>query len=140
MINWNGIFIKTREQLEVAISNLSEGDKQSLRNEFDGIVAQTFKTQTEKDYEKYMKRAAVKDKIIAEMATENMARVRAGVWTVPNLVALTQDPELKLILDDINTLSFELAVLKLMALTNPLITQKIKNDWVLKLQSHFYNG
>jgi hypothetical protein len=69
-----------------------------------------------------------------------MARVRAGVWTVPNLVALTQDPELKLILDDINTLSFELAVLKLMALTNPLITQKIKNDWVLKLQSHFYNG
>jgi hypothetical protein len=140
MINWNGIIIETREQLEIAISNLSEEDKQSLRNEFDGITPQASKTQAEKDYEKYMKRADVKDRIIAEMATENMARVRAGIWTVPNLVALTQDPELKLVLDDINTLSFELAVSKLMALTNPLITQKIKNEWILKLQSHFYNG
>lgn len=96
------------------------------------------KTQQELDYDKYLKRASVKDKILAEMASENMSRIRAGAWTVQQLVELTQDAELKLVLDDVNTLSFELAAQKVMTLSNPLITTEIKLGWVSKLQSHFY--
>jgi hypothetical protein len=138
MINWNGIIIKTKDELEKAIITLPEASKQALRNEFDGYSNTTL-TAEEKDKLKYLKRASVKDTIIAEMATENMSRVRSGKWTVPDLVSLTQDPMLKLILDDINTLSFELAVLKLQTINNPLITKEIKEEWIRKLQTHFYN-
>lgn len=93
----------------------------------------------EKDLAKYQKRAAVKDLIISEMATENMSRVRAGIWTVSDLINLTQDPTLKLVLDDISTLSFELAAQKLQTANNPLLTSDIKNKWILKLRGHFYN-
>ena len=73
------------------------------------------------------------------MASENMGRVRAGIWTVQNLVDLTQDVELKRVLDDISTLSFELAAQKLQAINNPLLTTEIKNSWLQKLMSNFYN-
>lgn len=96
-------------------------------------------TQAEKDLAKYLKRARVKDQIIAEMASENMGRIRSGIWTVSQLTSLTQDQELKLVLDDVNTLSYELAIQKVMATTNPLITAEIKSEWVSKLMAHFYN-
>lgn len=97
-------------------------------------------TQYEKDFIKYQKRAAIKDIIISEMAAENMQRVRAGVWTVSQLIELTQDVELKHVLDDVNTLSFELAQAKINALTNPLITAEIKTNWIVKLQNYLYNS
>jgi len=96
-------------------------------------------TQAEKDLAKYLKRARVKDQIIAEMASENMGRIRSGIWTVSQLTSLTQDQELKLVLDDVSTLSYELAIQKIMATTNPLITAEIKSEWVSKLMAHFYN-
>jgi hypothetical protein len=96
-------------------------------------------TQGEKDLAKYLKRARVKDQIIAEMASENIGRIRSGVWTVAQLTSLTQDQELKLVLDDVSTLSYELSVQKVMATTNALITPEIKAGWVAKLMSHFYN-
>lgn len=139
MINWKGIIIKTKEELERAISNLPEADKQSLRNEFDGGFKNLPLTQLEKDYIKYEKRSYIKDKIIAEMATENMSRIRSGVWTVPDLISLTQDQEIKGVLDDVHSLSFELAVNKIRALSNPLITQSIKKAWITKLTSYFFN-
>lgn len=94
--------------------------------------------QHEKDLDRYTRRASVKDLIIAEMAAENMERVRSGVWTVADLVALTQDPILKEIILDILILSFELAYQKIDAITNDLITTEIKNHWKAKLASHFY--
>ena len=81
-----------------------------------------------------------KDKIIAEMASENMERVRNGAWSVANLISLTQDADLKHVLDDINTLSFELAMSKLQTITNPLLTAEIKLAWITKLQNNLYNG
>lgn len=96
-------------------------------------------SQEQRDFIRFMKRANVKNQIVAEMAMENMARLRAGVWTTANLTALTQDAELKLVLDDVNTLSYELAIPKVQALTNPIITPQIKAGWVAKLMSHFYN-
>lgn len=138
MINWKGIIIKTKDELERAIITLPEDTKQALRNEFDGYSNKDL-TAEEKDKIKYIKRASVKDTIIAEMATENMARIRSGKWSVVDLISLTQDNSLKLILDDINTLSFELAVLKLQTISNPLITKQIKEEWIKKLQTHFYN-
>jgi hypothetical protein len=95
-------------------------------------------SQKEKDYDRYFKRAQNKDKILAEMASENMERVRNAVWTTADLIALTQDVELKQVLDDVNTLSFELAVAKVTSITNPLITPAIKSGWIEKLSAHFY--
>jgi hypothetical protein len=135
----NGQTINTEAELEIAIESMNEESKASLRSLFNGTPppAPTLK---DLDYTKYTKRAAVKDQILAEMASENMERIRAGIWTVPDLIGLTQDVELKLVLDDINTLSFELAQSKLNAATNPLLTSTIKMGWILKLQSHLYNS
>ena len=94
----------------------------------------------EKDYQKYLARASVKNQILAEMASENMSRVRAGIWTVTDLINLTQDTQLKQALDDIETLSFELAQSKLMSSTNSLLTTEIKNAWIAKLQANLFNG
>ena len=96
-------------------------------------------SQYELDVERYSKRATAKDQIIAEFAAENIARVRSGVWTVPQLISLTQDAGLKALLDNVNTLSFEIAASMLPGLTNPLLTTAIKNGWAAKLQAHFYN-
>lgn len=140
MINYNGVLIENEVDLEVAIAGESEATKIYLRSEFHGTATAPTLTQKEKDFNKYMKRAASTDKIISEMASENMERVRNGVWTVAQLVELTQDADLKLVLNDIETLSFELAYQKLQAATNPLLTTDIKNQWSQKLINHFYNG
>jgi len=95
-------------------------------------------SQLEIDTTRYARRARAKDQILAEFAAENMARVRAGKWSVPQLVGLTQDTGLKSLLDNIDTLSFEIAASQVPALTNPLLTQEIKAGWVSKLQAHFY--
>ncbi len=94
--------------------------------------------QREQDFVRFKKRASAKDVIIAEMAAANMERVRSGVWTTSQLIALTQDPELKQILDDVNTLSFEIAYSRVDGLTNALLTTEIKNSWKALLQAHFY--
>jgi hypothetical protein len=95
-------------------------------------------TQFELDQNRYQKRAAVKDSLIAWMAADNMSRVRSGLWTVPDLVALSGDPEIAALLNDINTLSFELAVSRLSGITNPMLTPEIKSDWAARLTDHFY--
>jgi hypothetical protein len=95
-------------------------------------------SQFELDKIRYTKRAQAKDQILAEFAAENMARVRAGTWIVPQLISLTQDVGLKVLLDNINTLSFEIAATQVPGLTNALITPAIKSGWVAKLQAHFY--
>lgn len=92
------------------------------------------KTQEELDLEKYEKRASVKDKLIAKMAVGNVNRVRTGTWSVNDLVAMTQDEKLKQIVIDLNTLSFELAIHKVMLLDNPLVTQEIKMEWINMLK------
>lgn len=140
MLNVNGILCLTIEELEAAIANLSEDQKILMRNDFNGIPNPTELSLKEIDYQKYLKRAVAKDKIIAQMATENMERVRSGVWTVQNLIDLTQDAELKRVLDDINTLSFELAQAKLIAVTNPIVTPEIKAAWLATLQANLFNN
>jgi hypothetical protein len=96
------------------------------------------KTQAELDYLRYVKRSQAKDKILDEFAAENMGRIRAGTWTVPNLIALTQDAQLTTLLSNINTLSFELAISSVQSLTNPLITPVIKTSWISKLQANLF--
>jgi hypothetical protein len=95
--------------------------------------------QRKSDIARFTKRAEAKNKILAEMAAENMTRVRTGVWTVEQLVALTLDPVLKNILDDINTLSFEIAYSKLATLDNPIATPEILAGWQEKLLENFFN-
>lgn len=139
MMYINGEKIETIEQLEIAIADFSENQKLIFRNEFNGIPnIPPEPTQFEKDRARYLKRSDAKSIILADMAAENMTRVRNGIWTVPQLISLTQDAQLKDILDDINTLSFEIAATKIPGLTNPLITSDIKSGWVTKLQGHFY--
>lgn len=140
MINLNGVLISTIEELELNILNLDENTKTCLRNDFNSTPNSTALTQEQKDKIKYLKRASVRDQIIAEMATENMTRVRAGIWSVSDLIALTQDSTLKEILSDMQSLSYELAYGKIDLITNSLITTDIKNAWKMKLYLNFYNS
>ncbi len=135
----DGTLITTEEELESCIVTLPNESKEHLRAVFNSSNPPE-STQKQKDFQKYLKRASVRDQIIAEMAAENMERVRAGTWTVADLINLTQDTELKAVLSDLSTLSFELAQSKLLAATNPLLTTDIKNGWLAKLQAHLYNG
>lgn len=95
--------------------------------------------QFQRDKEKYVRRAAAKDGMIAEMAAGNMSRVRAGTWTVSDLIGLMSDSVIVAILNDLATLSFELAYAKVDQITNPLITTDIKTTWKTLLASNFYN-
>jgi hypothetical protein len=119
------------------IESMAQEDYDAYLASFD-LTAYFSQIQREADTERYLNRALVKDSIVAWMATENMQRVRSGVWTVPQLVGLTQDDQLKLVLDDVNTLSFELAQGKIQAITNPMITTEIKLQWISKLQENMF--
>jgi len=99
-------------------------------------IAPYVETDFEKDRYRYLQRAAAKDLLIAEMAAENVGRIRSGVWTVQDLVALTSDPEISIILQDIHSLSFELAASKLLSCSNSLLTTEIKQTWAQRLMSH----
>lgn len=125
-----GYLVKTPEEFESIMSDID-------LTAYNAAVAPT---QAEKDMIRFAKRAAAKDLIIAEMATENMARLRSGTWTVPQLISLTTDAQLKDILGDITALSFEIAASKIPYLTNPILTTEIKTGWAQKLASHFYLG
>lgn len=94
--------------------------------------------QRQADFMRYKQRAEAKSGMLAEMAAGNMERVRSGIWTVEQLIALTQDPELKQLLDDVNTLSFEIAYSRIDSLTNPILTVEIKNSWKALLVENFY--
>lgn len=120
-------------------NDLTEADLTILESIVSSHTLEEILTQKELDFDKYKKRASVKDDIIATMASDNMERVRTGVWTVSQLIGLTQDAELKLILDDVSTLSYELAVGKIQAATNVLLTETVKNEWIAMLVTHFYN-
>lgn len=98
-------------------------------------------TQYDKDLSRYIKRAAAKPKIIAKMAADNVTRVRNGTWTSAQLISLTQDAQLRDLLANIETLSFEIAIGSISALTNPLMTSEIKAEWVQSLSDNlFMNG
>lgn len=95
-------------------------------------------SQFDRDQARYIKRAAVKDQLIAYMAADNMGRVRAGTWTVQDLTALLDDPAVVAANTLIGTLSFELAAQAIAAASTPLLTPAIKADWVGRLHAHFY--
>lgn len=97
-------------------------------------------TQFELDQARYVQRAAVKDSLIAYMAADNMSRVRAGVWTVPQLMSLMDDPAVAAASAYMATLSFELAAQSIASAATPLLTPEIRADWVSKLQAHYYLG
>jgi hypothetical protein len=88
--------------------------------------------------ERFTQRSQAKDGLIIWMADTNVARIESGEWTSADLVGLTQDAEMKSLLEDIQTLSFELALRKIPALTNPLMTEAIKAQWVGKLTESLY--
>lgn len=124
--------------LNAALDSQQEIDLQTYVTAHDANAPLSNELQKIKDFERFKKRAEVKDTILAEMASENMERVRTGVWSPAQLIGLTQDPELKSILDDINTLSYEIAYSKIDGLGNSLLNTDIKNGWKAKLASHFY--
>lgn len=112
---------------------VSDEEFESLMNTWQPII------QKAKDSARYRERAKVRDELIVGICADNMERIRTGVWTVSELVELTADPVFKNIQDDINGLSFELAQGKIMALSNKIVTQEIKNEWVGRLQASLFN-
>lgn len=95
-------------------------------------------TQRELDESRYLKRAAVQGALLSWMAADNMSRVRSGVWTVPQLTSLLEDPAVKAASEYMGTLSYELAAQAIATATHPLMTPEIKAAWVAKLTEHFY--
>lgn len=95
-------------------------------------------TQHQRDLERYAKRAAAKDQLLAWMAADNMSRVRDGTWTVADLTGLLEDPAVVAANAYMQTLSYELAAQAIMSATTPLLTPEIKADWIGKLTEHFY--
>lgn len=95
-------------------------------------------SQFERDEARYRKRAAVKDALLAYMAADNMSRVRNGVWTVPQLISLMDDPAVASANAYMSTLSYELAAQAIADAATPLLTPAIRADWIGKLQQHFY--
>jgi hypothetical protein len=96
-------------------------------------------TDDRRSFEKFLKRSSVKDKIMSEMATENITRVYSGEWAETDLISLSSDTALNEILANISALAYEIAYYKVSQINNPLITTEIKNGWMAKLASHFYN-
>lgn len=94
--------------------------------------------QRQKDFMRFKQRAEIKSTLIAEMAAGNMERVRSGIWTTSQLISLTQDLELKQILNDLDSLSFEIAYSRIDGLTSPLLTTEIKNSWKKLLSDNFF--
>lgn len=90
------------------------------------------------DQNRYEKRAAVKDQLLAYMAADNMSRVRNGTWTVQDLTSLLADPAVAAANQFMSTLSFELAAQAISQASTALLTQEIKTDWITRLQAHFY--
>jgi hypothetical protein len=131
-------------EMGFVVVNLSEGEACQVGWSFNPSANPRFFDETpppppvNKDVIRYKKRAEIKDKLMIDMAVNNMARVKSGLWSVSDLVALTQDPQLKLVLDDVHTLSFELAIEKIKVLTNPILTQDIKDSWILKLKKYLF--
>jgi len=111
---------------------LSDGEYSALYASYLSLILK------EKDKITMRKRAEVKDNIIGDIGSENKERIRNGVWTVTDLIGLTETNEFKAIMNDINGLSFELAQSKVMAWTHPLITTEIKLSIVGKLQENLY--
>ena len=101
-------------------------------------IPQNELTQSEKDISRFIKRANVKDSLLAWMAADNMSRIRSGEWTLENLKSLLID--LSPINSMMQTLSFELAAKSIQSNNNPLMTAEIKDAWVAKLTEHFYTG
>jgi hypothetical protein len=96
-------------------------------------------TAYESDVARFTARAAVKDRLMAEMAAENVGRLRAQVWTVADLGSLMADPDLAAARNYMGTLSFELAHAAVAACAHPLMTTEIRQGWLDKLAAHFYN-
>lgn len=95
-------------------------------------------SQFDRDEARYRKRAAVKDTLLAYMAADNMSRVRSGTWTVASLTMLLADPAVATANACMSTLSFELAAKAIATASTPLLTPKIRADWIARLQAHFY--
>lgn len=135
----NEVLIESSEQLEIAIADFPEDSKVSLRATFAGESTYVEPLQAEKDKIKYLKRANALNNIISDMAVDNVARVRAGTWTVDQLIGLTQDTMVKQIVSDLVSLSFEIAYSKVDSITLDYVTTDIKNAFKAKLAANFFN-
>lgn len=95
-------------------------------------------TQFERDQLRYRLRAAAQADLLAYMAADNMARVRAGTWSVGDLTSLMADPAVAAAQAYLSLLSFELAAVAIDSATTPLLTPEIKADWTARLAAHYY--
>lgn len=121
------------------VSDLPEGAIVMSKDEYD-LFYKTWENQIllAKDKITMRKRAAVMDALIGEFGSENKERVRLGIWTVAQLIELTQDPTFKMILDDIYGLSFELAITKIQGFNNVLITPEIKAGMIDRITQNLF--
>ena len=92
----------------------------------------------EKDRLAMIQRALVKDNLIGEIASENKERLRTGVWSYNDLLTFLASEESKAVMEDIASLSFEMAQGKIMNITNPIVTMDIKLLWIQRLKDNLF--
>lgn len=110
----------------------------SAGNTPDPAPTPTAEEQRVLDQNRYRHRADVQAELMSWMAADNMSRVRAGVWTVPQLISLLDDPDLADAQQYMASLSYELAAQSIAAATTPLLTSEIKAAWISRLQANFF--
>lgn len=116
---------------------LNEDSQVLLTTIVENHTTEIILSQEQLDLNKYKKRSIALSDMLSQMAAENVGRVRSGAWSLEQLMGLTQDPQIKEILTDLFSLSFEIAYSKIDALTNTAITSDIKTQWKTKLAQNF---
>ena len=111
---------------------ISEEEYTSLYASYESLILK------EKDRIAMEKRAQIKDSLVGGIASENKERLRTGVWTYTDLITFLNSEESKKVMNDINSLSFELAQGSIMSITNPIITIDIKLQWVQRLKDNLF--
>ena len=117
-----------------------ETNRASIQAIIDGFDFNDPMNAIEKDQIKYGCRASSRDKIISLIAANNVERVRTGVWTTQDLIDLTNSAEVITILNNLNSLSFEIALQNIENATHPLATQAIKDEYSAIITEHLYNA
>lgn len=84
------------------------------------------------DEDKYFRRAQNVPKILSKIASENVARIRSGSMTVPELYDIMNRPAIKQAMYEIQLLSFEFAARTINAMDESVLPKHLR-ERILKI-------
>ena len=91
------------------------------------------------DYLRFLRRVDAKGSILAEIAAENLQRVRLSIWSADQLKNLMDHQGIRNVVSCIELLAFEMAIVQIMELNIVEITGEIKQGWISKLEGGLFS-